>query len=73
MNAQEALEMLKKCGTNTVEPFESQILAALESAIAELAAIKQRGEEIKKQYDRSSLWQKQVCEDIDYILKGETK
>ena len=43
MNAQEALEMLKKCGTNTVEPFESQILEAFESALLELSAIKQRG------------------------------
>ena len=77
MNAQEALEMLKKCGTNTVEPFESQILEAFESALAELSAIKQRAEEERAALiGGSSIYEvrnDELVAFIDYILKGEEK
>jgi PHP family Zn ribbon phosphoesterase len=33
MTSKEALEMLKSCGTNTEEPYESKILEALEELV----------------------------------------
>ena len=33
MTSKEALEMLKSCGTNTEEPYESRIIEALEKLV----------------------------------------
>jgi len=33
MTSKEALEMLKRCGTNTEEPYESKIIEALEKLV----------------------------------------
>ena len=33
MTSKEALEMLKSCGTNTEEPYESKIIEALETLV----------------------------------------
>ncbi len=33
MTAKEALEMLKRCGTNVEEPYETMILEALEEIV----------------------------------------